>query len=90
MTYDEWFSQYQPYRNHIDRDGGYRYETDGADMKYIEGMAKEHPGRIWTQVETDHGLVISNGLHTGNRHAFYVAKMPYKGPDIEIKVADNK
>jgi hypothetical protein len=42
------------------------------DLDYVRDQNKQRPERIWTLLEVDDGLVISNGMHYVNRVGFFI------------------
>lgn len=73
---DAWEAKYQPIQNHIDPHAGDKFETYGAELDYVLSIANSEPDRVWTLVEGDDGLYITNGYHLVNRLNYFITKNP--------------
>lgn len=80
---DEWWSQYNPIKNHFTtRNGSWDdccFETFGDELAYIEKQVKEKPLHVWTLLD---GGVIICGFHIVNRLGYFVTENPYPPKDI--------
>lgn len=43
---------------------------------------------IWTELDTDNGVVIANGMFYVNRRAYFLAEKPWDGERGSIEVKD--
>jgi len=48
------------------------FETYGADLEYVQSVAKVSPNRVWTYVDADDGYYLINGMHFVNRVAYFI------------------
>lgn len=78
MTNPDLFDVYQPDATltavEYDCDAGSGlFETYGKDLKTVLAVAKKHPRRVWTLVDTDFGgTAWINGYHLVNRILYAV------------------
>lgn len=87
IDYEEWFDLYKPVQNPIDNNAsfdGCLFETSGAEHKYIVDADQL---RVWTLLDNDGVLTVSNGYHRVNRMGYFVTEVPYMdGQLIDVKV----
>ena len=74
---DAWDAKYQPIQNHIDPHAGDKFETYGKELDYVLSIANTEPDRVWTLVEGDDGLYITNGYNLVNRLNYFINKHPF-------------
>ena len=88
---DKFYDKYKPIYNHIEnpeyQEGQIEgneigspmyFETYGKDLEYVK---KQNPNFIWTMVEGDEGMYITQGFHWVNRFVFLIASVPFKDGD---------
>jgi len=82
LTEDEWFEQFKPIPNHLDKNAsfnddehGYMFETYGEELEFVKA---QDPNRIWTYCDGDDGgTFISDGYHIVNRIGYFITALPY-------------
>ena len=85
---DKFYDKYKPIYNHIENPeyqegqteaneiGSPMYfETYGKDLEYVK---KQNPNLIWTMIEGDEGMYITQGFHLVNRWVYLIASKPFK------------
>jgi hypothetical protein len=78
ISYEKWIEQYQPMPNHIETNapyGGFMFETYGREEAYVRSVAQAN---VWTLLDCDGKLYISEGYHHVNRMGYFVTKIPAK------------
>lgn len=86
MTEDDWFDTYKPAKNTVDPDASWNGTLMGTSDAEILQVKSASPDRIWTLTETNGAVHVVNGFHTVNRLGYFVCRVSYSGPDIEIPV----
>lgn len=84
ITTEEEFDGLKPIQNHIDKNAslnGTMFETYGAELDFVIAQPNEN---IWTYIDADGVLLLSNGYHLVNRMGYLVTEIPYFGPDTEV------
>ena len=81
---DAWDAKYQPIQNHIDPHAGDKFETYGDELDYVLSIANAEPDRVWTLVDGDDGLYITNGYHLVNRLNYFITKHPFEGQFLDV------
>lgn len=81
LSYEAWEDKYKPITNHLDPHQGFRYETYGKELEYIKQQPSD---RVWTVLDVDGELVITNGFHHVNRLNYVVTEMPFDADFIEV------
>jgi hypothetical protein len=91
-TIEQWETEYQPVNNTGDEYAswnGQMFETYGDDNEAVLSVATREPRRVWTLVDTDDGLVMTNGYLFVNRVGYFVTEREWElGATIEIPVTD--
>lgn len=83
MKESEWAEKYQLMPNHLTNDGN-AYETYGDELDYILLQDNNH---IWTELDCDGGVIISNGYSLVNRIQYYITVVPWvDGEEIVIPI----
>ena len=85
---DKFYNKYKPIYNHIEnpeyQEGqteaneiGFPmyFETYGEDLEYVK---KQNPNLIWTMIEGDEGMYITQGFRLVNRFVYLIASKPFK------------
>lgn len=88
ITTEEQFDTLKPLKNHLDDNANFNgllYETFGAELDYVNQQPND---KIWTYIDADGVLVLSNGYHTVNRVGYIITELPYHGPDTEVVLWD--
>ena len=80
MNFDEWNDKYYPIANHLNRDAGTElFETYGLELGFVLGVAYVDHRKVWTLVDGDEGMWITNGYHLVNRVGYFITEQPYEG-----------
>lgn len=88
---DKFYDKYKPIYNHI-QNSEYKegqtegnvigspmyFETYGEELEYVK---KQNPNLVWTMIEGDNGMYITQGYHWVNRMAYLIATKPFKDGD---------
>lgn len=77
ISADRWWEEYTPVKNHLDPNAGGDgcfFETYGAEFEFVRKMAAEAPDRVWTVLDVEGKLYISNGLHFVNRLNYLITE----------------
>lgn len=76
LTEDEFLDRFRPVPNPLSDtagfdfgEGGCLFEASGAELAFIRAQP---PARVWTIVEGDDGLEITDGMHVVNRLGYLV------------------
>lgn len=76
LTWEQWFQQFHPVRNHLDMNAnykGYMFEIYGEELDYVVKVYRRGGEyRIWTLLEEDGTLWISEGFHIVNRLGYFI------------------
>lgn len=86
IEFEDWIDEYEPIMN----DDGEKLKDYHPNIinnkEKIEAQDAVSENRIWTLVDSENGLVITNGLHWVNRLDVYITKKSYKKDEIiEVK-----
>lgn len=89
MSTTDWFNQFEPIQNPYDDQGWNHalYDTNGPSYAAIEAQLKTGEAHVWTLLDCDGKLVISNGWHYVNRMGYFITKQP-AAPGVEYEVSD--
>lgn len=89
MSYDDWFDQFQPIKNMFDDNAsfdGCMFETYDRELEHVK---KADPANVWTLVEAEGGIYLSNGFHYVNRIGYFISQFPFTGQGfIDITVVE--
>jgi hypothetical protein len=94
LTFEDWKVQFQPVPNNLLPDqpyDGLMFETYGADLSHINVYLNDQAKRlhIWTLLEEDGVIWITNGYHFVNRQGYFITEIPFEdGRFIEIMIDD--
>ena len=80
----DWEYKYRPIKNHITKNGDDKFETYGEELEYVRSILATEPNRVWTLIEGDIGLWITNGYHFVNRLNYFITEVPHEGADVEV------
>lgn len=76
MTEDEFLVRFHPVPNHLSDtagfdfgEGGCLFEASGPELAFVR---VQPPARVWTVIEGDDGLEITDGMHVVNRLGYLV------------------
>lgn len=72
----DWMNQFKPVDNHIKPENGQMFETYGPEVGYVQQVAEEKPGHVWTLLDADGMTMIGDGYHHVNRLAYYITEVP--------------
>jgi hypothetical protein len=97
LTLDQWEQQFRPLPNHLSKDqgcdfgnGSCLFETYGQDHEYIRTLNQNRSLCLWTLLEVDGKLFISEGCHFVNRLGYLVTERPYNPSEqYEINYSDD-
>lgn len=86
IEYESWFDEYEP----IMEDNGETIKDFHPNIvnkeERLQSQEAVEKNKIWTLIDSENGLVITNGLHWINRLDVYITKQPYnKDEIIEVK-----
>lgn len=80
LTEDRFLERFVPIPNPFDAtagfdfgDGGCLFAPTGRELDFVRGQPAEN---IWTIVEGDDGIEITNGMHFVNRLGYLVSEHP--------------
>ncbi len=77
LNYDEWFDKFKPLINTLDDNANYdgcMFETYGAEAEHVSVAPAN---KIWTLVDCDGELFISEGWHFVNRMGYFITEIPF-------------
>lgn len=87
---DEFIERFGPIRNPVNPtagfdfgEGGCLFESTGPDLEFVRAQPMD---QVWTVIEGDDGLEITDGLHMVNRLGYLVTDRPCP-PDTMITVS---
>ncbi|AHE53712.1 hypothetical protein [Sphingomonas sanxanigenens] len=76
MTEDEFLARFHPMPNHLSDtagfdfgEGGCLFEASGPELAFVRAQP---PAKVWTVIEGDDGLEITDGMHVVNRLGYLV------------------
>jgi hypothetical protein len=76
LSIDAFFDTYRPVTNHLDDNASYdncMFETFDAELAFVE---QSKPNCIWTIVDADGIVVITNGFQFVNRIGYLITEVP--------------
>ena len=89
LTEDEFVDRFQPMPNHLLATagfdfgrGGCLFEASDPDLAFI---CSQPMANVWTVIEGDDGLEITDGMHTVNRLGYLLTEQPCP-PDAMVSV----
>jgi hypothetical protein len=89
MQLRTWEKRFKPIKNMIDTNAsgdGTMFETYGKEMEYVQHVNDVAPGTVWTLVDCDGKLRISNGYHFVNRIGYFITEIECpSGDEHDIK-----
>lgn len=88
---NDFIARFKPKKNHLDDNAsfdGCMYETYGTEYEYVNDVLKTAPCNVWTVIDCDGELVISNGWHFVNRMGYIITEVAF-GEDELIEVIDD-
>lgn len=90
ITEDEFIERFGPIRNPVNSmagfdfgDGGCLFESAGPDLEFIRAQPMD---QVWTVIEGDDGLEITDGIHVVNRLGYLVTAQSCP-PDTMVTVS---
>ncbi len=90
MNFEKWYDTYQPKYNKTPSVsapfGGTMYETFGDELKTVIDEKQKKPQNIWTLMEQDGVMYISNGFHLANRLGYFITEKPFDGDCLEVRI----
>jgi hypothetical protein len=89
LTEDEFVDRFQPVPNHLLATagfdfgwGGCLFEASGPDLAFIRSQPMAN---VWTVIDGDECLEITDGMHVVNRLGYLLTEQPCP-PDIMVSV----
>lgn len=89
LTEDDFITCFEPIPNLLDEaasfdfgEGGCLFGTAGPELEFVRAQPLE---KVWTIVEGDEGLGITEGMHVVNRLGYLVTRHPCP-PDTMVTV----
>lgn len=83
LTFDEWFTKYNPEENLMDENAlfqGIMFAADGKELGYV---SSNHPKKIWTYREDHHGnKVIVKGFMMDGALGFFICDRIDDGQEV--------
>jgi sulfatase maturation enzyme AslB (radical SAM superfamily) len=80
ITWDEFEEQFKPIQNHLDNNAscnGWMFETYGAELDYVIEQTHKDPFKVWTVVDNDGLMSITDGYHIVNRMGYIITEVPF-------------
>lgn len=77
----DWEEKFKPIPNHIEK-GTMMFETFGKELDFVRSCP---PSNVWTLLDVDGDLCLSEGFHFVNRLGYYITEIPYE-PDTNYQV----
>lgn len=90
LTYEQFESTYKPLQNHLANNAAYdgcMFETYGHEFEHVRGVAVTNPEKVWTALDCDGELIITNGMHFVNRMGYLITEIPAPESNV-ITVCD--
>lgn len=92
LTDDEFIEKYKPIKNPAHDDGDVWYgcviDANGMEFKRVRAALETNPDTVWTVIETDGEISVTNGFHVVNRMGYLITEVPLK-PGIDfVEVTD--
>lgn len=88
ITEDEFFETYRPIKNSHEPDtsfDGCMFETYGVELDFVVDVNDTAPNTVWTVLDIDGELIITNGAHFVNRFGYLITEVPWpEGAEIEV------
>lgn len=88
-SYEKWIRDYKPVQNTVsnrEEFDGFLFETYGEDLAFVSEKAQAEPAKVWTILDSDGKLTLTNGFHIVNRYGYMVTEIPFTGTEpIEVK-----
>ncbi|WP_026441562.1 hypothetical protein [Pseudacidobacterium ailaaui] len=86
LTYDSWFSKYQPVQNPFHDYGcnGTLFETTEKELAVVRTA---DPQRVWTLIDCDGEWFIKAGKYFANRIGYFVSSRPAAPEDMDRYIA---
>jgi hypothetical protein len=79
LTFGKWLTHFKPIKNYLNAHApgdGMMFETFGPENAYVKDCIEKKPGCVWTLLDCDGKLVISNGYWFVNRLNYFVTEVP--------------
>lgn len=99
FEWHEFIEKFQPMQNQVNDNApfdGTMYETFGEELEYIKNY--QLPECIWTILDCDGALIVSNGFHFVNRFGYIITQVPaesgldytiYDEEDMQERMAEH-
>lgn len=79
MSYEDFVAQFKPVTNTLNDNAnaeGFAFETSGAEFEVVKAAYAKNPRSVWTCVDGEGTMTISEGLHHVNRMFYFITKKP--------------
>lgn len=89
ITHTEWVETYRPTKNQLVPNApfeGSMFETFGKELAHVQSQPKN---QVWTVLDVDGDLIISDGFHFVNRMGYIITEVPYTN-DEPLDVYDDE
>lgn len=80
LTEDEFLERFKPIANHLDETagfdfgkGGCLFEAAGPELEFVRAQPLD---KVWTVIDGDEGVEITDGMHFVNRLGYLVTELP--------------
>jgi hypothetical protein len=79
LSFDDFVTQFKPITNTLDDNAsadGLAFETYGAEFEAVKAAYAKNPRSVWTCLDGEGTMTISEGLHHVNRMFYFITKKP--------------
>lgn len=95
-TFEAWMERFKPVEN-SNSQSGFEYnnkpvmfETYGDDLAKVVQAKNANPDTVWTLLEVDGNMTVTNGFHLVNRAGYFITEVPFTGNGfMDIQVYDD-
>lgn len=81
ISIEDWTEQFKPVKNYISKFNGNEpaydgcmFETSGEEEAYVKIINAEQPLKVWTVLDCDGSLIVSQGYHHVNRFGYLITE----------------
>jgi hypothetical protein len=79
LSYEEFLDKFKPVKNTFDKHAsgdGFGFAIRGEEFGAVQAAYERNPGTVWTCVEGEGTMWITEGLHAVNRQFYFITKKP--------------
>lgn len=79
ISFDAFYEVYRPLPNPFDSNvggNGCMLETYGEELEHVKAILAASPDRVWTVLDCEDEIVVSNGFHYVNRLNYLITEVP--------------